>query len=106
MTEPAFTSGGAQAIANRFWSFDKLIGQTLVKVIYVIGLVCIGLGVLAYLGMGLMMLMASPAVGLLMIILAVPVGLVSVIFWRFVCELYMLMFLMYGRMGEIRDKLP
>ena len=42
----------------------------------------------------------------LMFILAPIIGVIYLVFWRFICEMWLLMFLMYARMGEIRDRLP
>jgi hypothetical protein len=46
-------------------------------------------------GSGLMQLLAAPAV-----------GAVVLVYWRFLCELFMLAFLAYERLGEVRDRLP
>ena len=43
---------------------------------------------------------------LLLFILAPIIGIIQLVFWRFVCELWLLMFLIFDRMGEIRDRLP
>ena len=38
--------------------------------------------------------------------LAVPaVGIVALIYWRFICELFMIAFMAYDRLGEIRNLL-
>lgn len=89
---------------RRLVSFDQLIGPGLVKLIYffgaaVIALVAIGTLMTAFLsfaggniGGGLMQLLAVPAV-----------AAVALLYWRFLCELFMLAFLSYERMGEVRD---
>jgi hypothetical protein len=39
-------------------------------------------------------------------LLAVPaVSAVAFVYWRFLCELFMLAFLAYERLGEVRDAL-
>lgn len=95
-----------QAIFQRFLSFDRLIGPTLVRIIYYVaaaGIVLMTLiGVLLAImsigagnvGRGLMQLVAAPAV-----------GAVALVYWRFLCELFMLAFMTYERLGEVRDRL-
>lgn len=96
-----------QTILLRFLSFDRLIGPALVKIVYYFGagviVLVTGFGMLMALlalgagniGSGLMQLLAAPAV-----------GAVVLVYWRFLCELFMLAFLAYERLGEIRDRLP
>lgn len=92
---------------RRLLSFDVLIGPALVKIVYYVGLIVIllmtGFGMMAALlalgagnlGSGVMQLLAAPAV-----------GAVALVYWRFLCELFMLAFMAYERLGEIRDRLP
>lgn len=87
--------------------FDELIGPVLVKIVYWVGaggIVCfIGIGML----MGLMSLFGGNIGGGLMQMIAIPaVGAVALVYWRFLCELFMLGFRTYERLGEIRDRLP
>ncbi len=98
--------GNVQAIIKRFWGFDELIGSSLIKFIYYVGLVLIGLATLVALFRALGMLGDDAGIGLLMLIGAVLGGAIMVIFWRFICEIYILAYLFYARMGEIRDRLP
>lgn len=96
-----------QTIFQRFVRFDRMLGPALVRIVYYIGAIvilgCIALtmlsGVFAIFGGnfggGLMQLLAAPAV-----------GAVALVYWRFISELFMLAFLSYERMGEIRDRLP
>lgn len=96
-----------QAMLMQMLSFDRLMGPALVRLVYYFGAVVIvvvtGFTVVMALmavfagnfGQGAMQLIASPAV-----------GVVVFIYWRFLCELFMLAFLAYERMGEIRDRLP
>lgn len=89
---------------QRFLSFDRLIGPVLVKLVYYFGggvIVVVALGALltaifslvgGNFGLGLMQLLAVPAV-----------AAVALVYWRFVCELFMLAFLGYERLGQVRD---
>jgi hypothetical protein len=103
-------STGFQDLVKRFWGFDHLIGSVLIKIVYYIGLVLILLfTVMGMLGggmMGAMGLGGGGGGGAFMIILAPILGVVYLVFWRFICEMWLLMYLMYNRMGEIRDRLP
>lgn len=106
----ASNGGGFQDLIKRFLGFDHLIGSALIKVIYYVGLVGILLfTVMGMLGGGVMGAMSGGyggGGGVLMIILAPILGVIYLVFWRFICELWLLMFLMYNRMGEIRDRFP
>lgn len=103
-------STGFQELFKRFWGFDHLIGSMLIKIVYYIGLVGILLFTLmAMFGGGVMGAFGGEyggGAGFWMIIVAPIMGLIYLVFWRFVCEMWLLMYLMYNRMGEIRDRLP
>ena len=103
-------TNGFQDLVKRFWGFDHMIGSALIKIIYYIGLFAILIfTVLAMFGGGLMGAMmggSNGGGGALMFILAPIIGVIYLVFWRFICEMWLLMFLMYARMGEIRDRLP
>jgi hypothetical protein len=51
------------------------------------------------------MMQYQAVMGLGTIIVALIAAVVGVLGWRFLCELWLLAFLIYGRMGEIRDRL-
>ena len=96
-----------QSILQRFIGFDRILGPTLVKLVYYVGLV----GLVFFVGMtmfvGLMSLFTgNVGQGVMQLIAAPAIGAVAVVYWRFLCELFMLAFLAYERMGEIRDRLP
>ncbi len=93
-----------QSMFKRFFGFDRLLGPTLVRLVYYFGaaiiVVLAGFNMLlafmsifaGNLGGGGMRLIATPAV-----------AAVAFIYWRFACELFMLAFLSYERLGEVRD---
>ena len=84
-----------------------MLGPVLVKIVYYFGLaVIVGLVGLT-IAMGLLAVFAGNIGGGAMQLIAAPaVGAVALVYWRFLCELFMLAFLAYERMGEIRDRLP
>jgi hypothetical protein len=95
-----------QSIIQRFLGFDRLLGPVLVKFVYYFGAAAI----VVVSAMGLVMAVFSIAGGNFgagaMQLLATPaVGAVAFIYWRFLCELFMLAFLAYERLGEVRDSL-
>jgi len=93
-------------IVKRFLGFDQLLGVALVKVVYYLGLVVI----VGSMVIGLFMLIMSIAAGnlggaLLQLVSTPCVGLVALVYWRFLCELFMVQFENRERLIEIRDRL-
>lgn len=88
--------------AKRFLTFDKLIATGLIKIFYWIGVAGIAIAVLVAIftgfGQGFM-------TGLGMIVAAPVGGVIGLIFWRFICEVYIVVFGMYDRLGNIQDAL-
>ncbi len=83
-------------VVNQFLSFNKLMGQGLVKIVYFLGLIGIALGVLFTILSAFGMMTVSFGTGLGMLIFAPIWGVIAVCFLRFACELYIVLF----RMGE------
>lgn len=84
-----------------FIGFDKLIGRQLITVLYYLGLAGIALGLLAgvFGGLGTMVSFSFFG-GIGMVIGSIIGAAIAVLFWRFMCELYLLFF----RMAEdVRD---
>lgn len=93
-----------QSIIQRFMGFDRLIGPVLVKIVYYLGAVTILLVVGGVMVSAVLSLVAGNIGGGFMQLIAVPaVGAVAFVYWRFLCELFMLGFRAYDRLGEIRD---
>lgn len=90
------------SIISRFTTFDKLIATGLIKVLYWVGVAAIAILVLlgAFSGFG-----KGFVSGVGTIIVAPIGGLIALLFWRFLCELYIVIFGMYNRLGEISEKL-
>jgi len=87
---------------SRFTSFDKLIATSLIKLLYWIGIVLIVIGVLVGALGGFANGFGS---GLVSLIVAPIGGILGIIFWRFLCEVYIVIFGMYDRLGEIQQSL-
>lgn len=88
------------SVLARFIGFERLLGSALVKAMYYIGLavgaVCIVFGVIGGVFSG----------EILVAVMSLVVGAIGLVFWRFCCELALLSFQIYNRLGEIRDRLP
>src|SRR5262249_46736277 len=93
-------------IFERIWGFDRLIGPVLVKIVYYVGFAAIAIGVVGALMTALLAIVGGNIGLAAMQVLAAPaVGLVALVYWRFMCELFMIAFLAYDRLGEIRNLL-
>lgn len=99
-------TGPSSSFFSKFSGFDELIGNSLIKVIYFIGLAAIAISAVLAIIRSFAMMSYSGGAGFMMLLLAVVGSVVGVIFWRFICELYILAYLFYDRVGEIRDRLP
>ncbi len=85
-------------------SFEKLIAPRLLKVVYWIGLAGIAIFALMSLAGSLTMLQYSAATALGTMILSIVGFGFAVLFWRVMIEIYIVLFGIYERLGEIRDK--
>ena len=93
-------------IVSRFWGFEQLLGGALIKVVYYIGLVGIALWVLVALLSSVNAMGYSAGAGLGGIVITLVAALFAVVFWRVTCELWLIIFQIYDRLGDIRDRLP
>lgn len=94
------------ATVQRFMGFDRLLGPSLVKIVYYVGaLFIIGATTLTMLSGLVSIFNGNLGAGAMQLVAAPAVGAVGFVYWRFVCELFMLAFLAYDRLGEIRDRL-
>ena len=89
-------------VVSQFLSFDKLMGAGLVKIVYFLGMIGIGLGVLfAVLGaFGMMTIDFGSGLGML---IGAPLGgIIGICFLRFACELYIAIFRISDDIAAIR----
>lgn len=87
---------------NQFLTFDKLIGSKLITLLYYLGLIGIALGLLGGIFSGFAMMGYSFFGGVGTIIMAIIGAVLGVLFWRFVCELYLLLFRMADDVRDIK----
>ncbi len=93
-----------QSILQRFFGFERLLGPVLVKLVYYFGLAVIVVMTGFTMLIGLTAVFAGNIGGGVMQLVAAPaVGAVALVYWRFLCELFMLAFLAHERLGEVRD---
>lgn len=89
-------------LVSRFLTFDKLIATGLIKALYWIGLILIALGMLAVVISAFSDGFLS---GLGALILAPIGGAIGLVIWRFLCEVYLVVFGIYDRLGDIQASL-
>jgi len=101
---PSDFGAESKAIFQNLLNFDVMIGGRLIRIIYYVGLVLIGLGALGGALSALSLMSMSFAYGLgMLIILAIGV-VVGVLMWRLTCELWVLMFRIHDELVAIRQK--
>jgi hypothetical protein len=87
---------------NMFLNFDKLIGTALVKFIYFVGLIGIALGCLFIMFSGFQFGFLQ---GIGMIVVGPILAVIYLLFWRFICEMWIVMFKISNDLGEVKKSL-
>lgn len=86
-----------------FFEFEKFLTPSFVKLVYWAGLIAIAVGTM----MPIFVLSSGTTSDVpLLLIGAIASFVVGSILWRVVCEIIILLFRIYERMTEIRDRLP
>src|SRR5262245_59298358 len=85
---------------SAFLSFNKLMGQGLVKIVYFLGIIGIAVGCLIFIFLGFTT--GGFMGGLGAIIGAAIFGVIELCFLRFFCELYLVLFRMGDDIAAIR----
>ncbi len=88
------------------FKFDKMVAPTVLRIVYWLGLIGIVLWALFALFAAVSMMSYNASSGLGMLLLAVVGLLFGTLMWRIVIEIYMVVFSINDRLGEIRDRLP
>ncbi|MEO0981656.1 MAG: DUF4282 domain-containing protein [Pseudomonadota bacterium] len=91
-----------EGLFSRFLSFDKLIGASLIKIIYYAGLVLIAVWVLFFMFTSLGRIGNAPLSALGGFLLGPVFGAFVLLVWRFMCELYLLFFRMSEDIHELK----
>lgn len=88
------------------FKFDKMVAPTVLRIVYWLGLIGIALACLMSLIGAISMMSYSAATGLGTLLLSI-IGLAfGTLVWRIVIEIYMVIFSINDRLGDIRDRLP
>lgn len=88
-------------IVSKFLSFDKLIGETLIKIVYFIGLAGILIGFVIGFFASFALIGTSFLAFLGQLVLLPIVAIFSLLFWRFICEMYILFFSLHNKVDTI-----
>jgi len=88
---------------QHFLSFDKLIGTKLIKFLYFLGLIGIVLFTIVGVFGGIVALGSSFLGGLSAIAGTLIGAAVFAVFWRFMCEIYMLFFRMSDDLRDMKN---
>jgi len=90
-------------IVSQFLSFNKLMGSSLVKIFYVLGVIGIALACIGWIIAGLgTMFSVSFGAGLGMIIGAPIFGIIALCSLRLICEVYLAIFRMADDISAVR----
>ena len=93
---------GGFSIGDLF-QFEKMVAPVVLKVVYWVGLVGIVIYLLVAMAGGLAMMDYSAATGLGTILLSIVGAGFFILFWRVMIEVYMVLFGIHQRLGEVRD---
>lgn len=87
------------------FSFEKNLSLALIRIVYFLGLCGIALAALVSAFGALSVMRYSFAGGVGTLLVAVLGGTIGVLVWRVVCELWMVIFGIYDRIGQVRELL-
>ncbi len=85
-------------------NFDKFVAPTLIKIVYWIGIVGVVLGALVAMATAAGQMGYNAAAGLGGILLAVIGAVVGVLVWRVVCEVWIVLFSINDRLGQLVER--
>lgn len=94
--------GANVGFINRFLSFEKLIGAILVRIMYYVGLALILIGTVIAMFSGFSMGFMQ---GVGVFVIAPIGGFIAILFWRFISELYMVLFKIGNDLADVRANL-
>lgn len=103
--KPDMVSGGANFFASLFdVSMREMVTPKIIRIIYIIGLVLIGLGVLGSIIAAIFAVSSTGVMALIGTVIIAPIGaLVGVIFLRIYLEIIILLFNIYDQLKDIRS---
>jgi len=91
---------------KRFTSFDKMLGTSVIKVLYflVAGLIILATLASILSALGSMDSINGVAYALGKLVRAVIIGLLGILFWRFLCETFIIFFKISDDLAVIRAR--
>lgn len=81
------------------FDFEKFVAPQLIKFVYWIGLIFIGLSVV-----GTLFSSGGPVGFLGRLVMSIVGGVAGVLIWRVICEVWIVMFSINNRLGEIAGR--
>ena len=87
------------------FQFERMVAPTVLKIVYWIGLAGIVIYMLMAFAGALRIMDYAPGEGIGLIVVAIIGGAFAFLFWRIMIEVYMVLFGIYERLGEVRDHL-
>ena len=85
------------------FSFDKMVSPIVLKIVYWLGLIGIGLYLLVALYGALEIMRFSFATGIGTVVGAILGALIGALFWRILIEVYMIFFGIHDKVSKIHD---
>jgi Domain of unknown function (DUF4282) len=85
-------------------NFDKFVSPTLIRIVYWVGIVGIIGGMLFAMMQALQQIGYQPAGALGGVIFALIGGALAFLFWRVICEIYIVIFSINDRLGQLVDR--
>jgi hypothetical protein len=90
---------------NNLLNFDTFVAPVLIRIVYWIGIVLIVLGTLTgLLGGGMMASQYGGGGGLMGSLIALLAGAVGLLFWRVMCEVWIVIFSINDRLGVLVER--
>jgi membrane protein DedA with SNARE-associated domain len=87
-----------------FMNFDKFVAPTLIKIVYWVGIVGIIGAVLFQISGAFQSLQYDAAAALGGVIIALIGGVVGLLVWRVACEVWIVIFSINDRLGQLVDR--
>lgn len=88
------------------FQFEKMVAPMVLKIVYWIGIAGIVIYMLIAFAEAFEIMDYDAARGFGLLVGALLGGLFAFLFWRIVIEVYMVVFGIFERLGEVRDRLP
>ena len=85
------------------FQFERMVAPVVLKIVYWLGLIGLAIYMLIAIFGSFALMAYDPASGLGTMLLAIVGALFGALFWRIMIEVYMILFGIHERLGEVRD---